>query len=273
MARLFYFSRTMNNIEKLLEIMATLRHPDKGCPWDIEQDFSSIAPYTIEEAYEVADAIERGDMAELKDELGDLLFQVVFYAQMASERGLFDFNDVVRGINDKLVRRHPHVFGDDNTTDKAELERQWEQHKQQERDSKSGQAGTLAGIAATLPALRWSQKLQKRAASTGFDWPDIAPVFDKLEEELQELKAEIGQADNQARILDEYGDVLFVCVNLAKHLRLNAEQALRHANRKFISRFSLMEQLIQQDGASFDDLTLEQMEQYWQQAKQQLASQ
>ena len=159
----------MNEIRQLLAIMARLRDPEAGCPWDIEQDFSSIAPYTIEEAYEVADAIERGDMADLKDELGDLLFQVVFYAQMASERGLFDFNDVVRGINDKLVRRHPHVFGDDNTTDKAELERQWEQHKQQERDSKSGQAGTLAGIAATLPALRWSQKLQKRAASTGFD--------------------------------------------------------------------------------------------------------
>ena len=273
MARLFYFSQIMNNIEKLLEIMAALRHPENGCPWDIEQDFSSIAPYTIEEAYEVADAIERGDMAELKDELGDLLFQVVFYAQMASERGLFDFNDVVRAINDKLVRRHPHVFGDDNTTDKAELERQWEQHKQQERDSKSEQAGALDGIAATLPALRWSQKLQKRAASTGFDWPDIAPVFDKLEEELQELKAEIGRADNQARILDEYGDVLFVCVNLAKHLRLNAEQALRHANRKFIERFTLMEQLIQQDDTVFDDLTLEQMEQYWQLAKQQLASQ
>ena len=273
MARLFYADPMMNDIEKLLEIMTALRHPDNGCPWDIDQDFSSIVPYTIEEAYEVADAIERDDMSELKDELGDLLFQVVFYAQMASEQGLFDFHDVVQGINAKLVRRHPHVFGDNTTTDKAELEQQWEQHKQQERDSKPDHAGALAGIATTLPALRWSQKLQKRAASTGFDWPDIAPVFDKLEEELLELKAEIGESDNQARILDEYGDVLFVCVNLAMHLKINAEQALRHANRKFIDRFNLMEQLIHCDGTSFDDLTLEQMEQYWQRAKQQLATQ
>ena len=261
----------MNNIKKLLEIMAVLRHPDKGCPWDIEQDFSSIVPHTIEEAYEVADAIERGDMAGLKDELGDLLCQVVFYAQMASEQGLFDFNEVVQGLNDKLVRRHPHVFGDDNTTDKAELARQWEQHKQQERDSKPGQAGMLAGIAAALPALRWSQKLQKRAASTGFDWPDIAPVFDKLEEELQELKAEIGGTGNQARIQDEYGDVLFVCVNLAMHLELNAEQALRQANRKFIARFELMVELATAGGEEFGSLSLQQMEHYWQQAKRQLA--
>ena len=261
----------MNNIEKLLQIMALLRHPDKGCPWDIEQDFSSIVPHTIEEAYEVADAIERGDMAGLKDELGDLLFQVVFYAQMASEQGLFDFNEVVQGLNDKLVRRHPHVFGDDNTTDKAELARQWEQHKQQERDSRVESTGVLAGIAASLPALRWSQKLQKRAASTGFDWPDIAPVFDKLEEELQELKAEIGDSDNQARILDEYGDVLFVCVNLAMHLELNAEQALRQANRKFIARFELMVELATAGGEAFGSLSLQQMEHYWQQAKRRLA--
>ncbi len=262
----------MAHIETLLGIMTALRDPQAGCPWDIEQNFSTIAPYTVEEAYEVADAIERNDLAELKDELGDLLFQVVFHAQMASEQGAFDFNDVVRAICDKLTRRHPHVFAEDKTRDKARLERQWEQHKQHERNSKAPNQSALHGVASALPALRWSQKLQKRAVATGFDWPSIEPVFDKLHEEIEELKAEIHQPDNRERILDEYGDVLFVCVNLALHLQLDAEQALRQANRKFIKRFTLMEKLIQQDGKSLSALTLDQMESCWQLAKQKLQS-
>ena len=262
----------MHDINSLLETMRRLRQPETGCPWDIEQDFSSVAPYTIEEAYEVADAIDRGDMHDLKDELGDLLFQIIFHAQMASEAGEFDFADVVDHLDRKLIRRHPHVFADVTTRDKDELEQQWEQHKQKERQNKTMQpeASALDGITSALPALRWSQKIQKRAAGTGFDWPDIRPVFDKLEEELGELKDEIGIEDNADRILDEFGDVMFVCVNLAMHLDINAEQSLRHANNKFITRFTAMEQLMQQEGKQFSDLTLEQMEAYWQRVKKAL---
>ncbi len=262
----------MQPMMRLLEIMRALRDKQKGCPWDLEQDFQSIAPYTVEEAYEVADAIERDDMRDLKDELGDLLFQVVYHAQMAQEAGAFDFQDVVASINDKLVRRHPHVFADVRVQNKAELEQQWEQHKLQEREQKQSHNSTLDGIASALPALRWSHKLQKRAASTGFDWPSIEPVFEKLEEEIAELKAEISQPDNQNRILDEFGDVMFVCVNLAMHLGVNAETALRHANRKFIGRFQTMEQLISQGGTSFDRLSLQQMEAYWQESKKLLST-
>lgn len=260
----------MNEIERLLELMRALRHPESGCPWDIEQNFSSVAPYTVEEAYEVSDAIRRNDMADLKDELGDLLFRVVFHAQMAKEQCEFDFTDVVNSINDKLVRRHPHVFADEQVENPRQLAQRWEQHKRDERHNKNASGTTLDGVASALPALRWSQKLQKRAADTGFDWPDIAPVFDKLNEELDELKQEIGLEDNQQKIMDELGDVLFVCVNLARHLNINAEEALRYANNKFIARFSLMEALIKQDGASLDALTLERMEEYWQRAKTRL---
>ena len=261
----------MNNIARTLEIMAALRHPETGCPWDIEQDFDSIKPHTIEEAYEVADAIERGDMHDLKDELGDLLFQVVYYAQMAAEQGLFDFEEIAAGLNDKLVRRHPHVFGDEEVESKAHLAERWEQHKQAERDNKPANESALDGVAASLPALLWSSKLQKRARRTGFDWPNVEPVFDKMSEELDELRAELVQEDNHERITDEYGDVLFVCVNLGLHLEVNPEEALRHANSKFIDRFTLMERLIDDDGTSFDVLTLEQMEEYWQRAKERLA--
>ncbi len=224
----------MQPIDKLLDIMAALRDKDSGCPWDIEQDFKSISAYTVEEAYEVADAIERNDMHDLKDELGDLLFQVVFHAQMAKEQGEFEFDDVVSAINDKLVRRHPHVFADEQVESTEQLAERWEQHKQAERDDKSideNASSALDGIASSLPALRWSQKIQKRAATTGFDWPNISPVFDKLNEELAELKAEIVHENNHERILDEFGDVLFVCVNLAMHLGINAEEALRYSNR------------------------------------------
>ncbi len=259
----------MQEIQKLLQIMVDLRNPDHGCPWDIKQNFGSIAAYTVEEAYEVADAIERKDMADLKNELGDLLFQVVFHAQMASEQGQFDFVDVVNEINDKLVRRHPHVFGDDKTSDEAKLYKDWEKHKKKERAEKSTQQSSyLDGIAGTMPALRWSEKLQKRAAHHGFDWDDIMPVFDKINEEIGELKAEIAQQGNQERIIDEMGDILFACVNLSRHLGVNPEQALRDSNRKFISRFSIVEQLLQRDAKVMQACSIAELEDYWKQAKQ-----
>jgi ATP diphosphatase len=265
----------MQSIEKLLEIMAALRDKNSGCPWDIEQNFKSISAYTVEEAYEVADAIERDDMHDLKDELGDLLFQVVFHAQMADERSVFDFADVVSAINDKLVRRHPHVFADEQVESNDLLAERWEQHKQAERDKKvinEKAASALDGIASAMPALRWSQKLQKRAAATGFNWPDINPVFDKLNEELAELKAEIIHKNNHEKILDEFGDVLFVCVNMAMHLGVNAEEALRYANNKFIGRYKIMERLIKTENKLLAELSLEQMEAYWRKSKKLLAT-
>ena len=263
----------MKEIETLLQIMADLRNPESGCPWDIKQTFETIAAYTVEEAYEVADAIERNDMEELKSELGDLLFQVVFHAQMASEREQFNFADVVSAISDKLVRRHPHVFGDDDTRDEAKLYSDWEKHKKKERAQKqvSGEqkhAGYLDGIASAMPALRWSEKLQKRAAHHGFDWDDITPVFNKLDEEIGELKAEIVHQDNQQRIVDEMGDILFASVNLSRHLGVNPEQALRDSNRKFISRFEIVEQLLRSDGRQMEDCSVEVLEDYWRKAKQ-----
>ena len=263
----------MKEIHKLLQIMADLRHVETGCPWDIKQDFQSIAAYTVEEAYEVADAIERDDMDDLKNELGDLLFQVVFHAQMAAEKNQFDIVDVVNEINSKLVRRHPHVFADKKTDDEAELNRQWEKHKKEERANKDAQGKSfLDGIAGTLPALRWSEKLQKRAAHHGFDWPDIAPVFDKLNEEIGELKAEIDTRDNQQRISDEMGDILFASVNLSRHLGVNPEQALRDCNRRFISRFNIVEQLLLEKGKAMEDCSVAELEEYWQQAKKIIAS-
>ena len=252
--------------------MANLRSPENGCPWDIKQSFKSIAAYTVEEAYEVADAIEREDMADLKNELGDLLFQVVFHSQIASELSQFDFFDVVKEINDKLVRRHPHVFSNKKINNEAELYSEWEQHKKNERSKKvvcgdQQPESILDGIAATLPALRWSEKIQKRAAHHGFDWESIEPVFDKLQEEIDELKAEIIIEDNQERITDEMGDVFFASVNLSRHLGVNPEQALRDANRKFISRFEIVEQLLQEDGNEMEKCSIEMLEQYWQQAK------
>jgi MazG family protein len=260
-------------IDRLLDIMAALRDPCSGCPWDIEQTFSSISAYTIEEAYEVADAIEREDMHDLKDELGDLLFQVVFHAHMAKEQGQFGFSDVVAAISDKLVRRHPHVFADEKVEDHAALNRAWEQHKKKERQAKPQEHNSLLdGIASTMPALRWSSKLQKRAAHHGFDWEDVTPVFDKLQEEIGELKAEIDCHDNQDRITDEMGDILFACVNLSRHLDVNPEQALRESNRKFIRRFAVLEHLLRQDDKIMDECNVEQLEEYWQKAKRVLSA-
>jgi len=261
-------SENTTQIDSLLEIMVALRDPEKGCPWDIEQTFKTISAYTIEEAYEVADAIERMDMHDLKDELGDLLFQVVFHARMAEELGEFNFDDVARAISEKLVRRHPHVFGDEVAGSHEELHRAWEQQKKNERQAKElKHKSVLDGIASTMPALRWSSKLQKRAAHHGFDWEDVAPVFDKLQEEIGELKAEIEHENNQERIADELGDILFACVNLSRHLDVNPEQALRDSNIKFISRFTVVEQLLQQDGRQMDNCSVEELEAYWQKAK------
>jgi MazG family protein len=261
-------SENTRQIDSLLEIMVALRDPEKGCPWDIEQTFKTISAYTIEEAYEVADAIERMDMHDLKDELGDLLFQVVFHARMAEELGEFNFDDVARAISEKLVRRHPHVFGDEVAGSHEELHRAWEQQKKNERQAKEPEhKSVLDGIASTMPALRWSSKLQKRAAHHGFDWEDVAPVFDKLQEEIGELKAEIVHENNQERIADELGDILFACVNLSRHLDVNPEQALRDSNLKFISRFTVVEQLLQEDGRLMDDCSVEELEAYWQKSK------
>jgi ATP diphosphatase len=264
----------VQELKRLLEIMRALRDPETGCPWDIEQDFKSISAYTIEEAYEVADAIERNDMHDLKDELGDLLFQVVFHSQMADEHSDFCFTDVVEAINDKLVRRHPHVFAGESREDKAQLNEAWEQHKKKERDEKGISKSSavtesaLAHVATTLPALRWSEKLQKKAARAGFDWDELPPVYAKLEEELDELRHEVDIENNHDRISEEMGDLLFSCVNLSRHLDVNPEQALRDANRKFISRFTVVEQLVLKDGKTMDDCTIEELEAYWQKAKE-----
>ena len=259
----------MKNMSRLLEIMASLRDPQTGCPWDRKQSFESIVPYTLEEAYEVADSIERKQMTELRDELGDLLFQVVFYAQMAKEQGLFDFNDVVAAINDKLVRRHPHVFAGDACQDEASLNDAWEASKAAERDDRADTetASILEGVALALPALKRSQKLQKRAARTGFDWPSIEPVMAKIEEEMGELR-EAMQAGDEPAIFEESGDLLFSCVNLARHLRVDAEEALRSCNHKFERRFSQVEQSARQAARPLEDCGIEELEAWWQAAKQ-----
>ncbi|MBO0334953.1 nucleoside triphosphate pyrophosphohydrolase [Sneathiella sp. CAU 1612] len=259
--------KSSTSINQLLDIMEKLRNPDGGCPWDLEQNFETIAPHTIEEAYEVAEAIARNDMAELKDELGDLMFQVVFYAQMAKEAGDFDFNDVIEAISEKMIRRHPHVFG---TADIATAEAQttaWEETKAQERAEKTKDSdkapSALDGVAETLPALTRAVKLQKRAARVGFDWPSITPVFDKIEEELGELRAEIDENGSKDRIAEEYGDLLFVLANLGRHLELDPETVLRAANRKFVRRFQIVEQRLENKGKSLDQCSLEEMDDVW----------
>ncbi len=256
-------------MKKLLDVMAALRDPDGGCPWDVKQTLKSIIPYTLEEAYEVADAIEQDDMAALKSELGDLLFQVVFYAQIAQEQGEFAFNDVVDGISEKLIRRHPHVFADAQYSDEGVLNEEWEKAKAAERDeeSKVEKASILDGVAMALPALKRAQKLQKRAARAGFDWPEIEPVFAKIEEEIQELREAMQQTD-KALVHEEMGDVLFSCVNLSRHLGVDSEESLRSCNQKFERRFSYIEETLKSKQQSFDSRSLDQLEQLWQDAKQ-----
>ena len=245
---------------RLLEIMARLRAPD-GCPWDQVQDFASIAPYTIEEAFEVADAIARDDRAALVDELGDLLLQTVYHARMAEERGWFAFADVANAISDKMIRRHPHVFGEAIEADPA----RWEAQKAAERATRA-ETGTLAGIPLALPALIRAEKITKRAARVGFDWPDAEAVLDKLAEEVAELRAELPAAD-PVRMADELGDILFVVANLARKLKLDPEACLRGANDKFSRRFNYVEQHLACEGKTPDDSSLEEMEEGWAAAK------
>ena len=263
------------DIASLLAIMAKLRDPDGGCPWDLAQDFSTIAPYTIEEAYEVTDAIDRGDLGDLKDELGDLLLQVVFHAQMAKERGAFEFGDVVAAICDKMTRRHPHVFADEARRSDADAQlRHWEDLKRAEREAK-GDADTsaLAGISRGLPEWQRAVKLQHKAAKVGFDWPDPAPVLEKLHEEIEEVRVEFAavaaapdDVEARARLEDELGDILFVCANLARHAKVDVGTALRRANLKFERRFRAMEALAAADGGLAGQ-ALEAQDRYWDRAK------
>lgn len=251
---------------RLLEIMRRLRDPETGCPWDIEQDFSTIAPYTIEEAYEVADAIEREEWQELKGELGDLLFQSVFHAQMATEAGLFTFDEVADTMSDKMVARHPHVFGDETRDKSAEQQtKDWETIKAAERAGKE-QTGTLDGVAVGLPALLRAMKLQKRAARVGFDWPDTSHVLDKIIEESREL-IEARESLPHDKIEEEMGDLLFVMANLARHLSIDPEAALRGANAKFVRRFEYIERELAKDGRKPDQSDLQEMDALWDEAK------
>lgn len=264
-------SPDLSPMAELLRIMARLRNPDGGCPWDIEQTFATIAPFTIEEAYEVEDAIARNDLAGLKDELGDLLLQVVFHARMAEEAGHFDFGDVARAINDKMIRRHPHVFGDTDLDAVGGERKLWETIKAEERAAKPADPNpvseALAGVSSGLPGFTRAVKLQGRAARVGFDWPDKGPVIAKIKEELGELEAEIASGD-AAATEEEFGDFLFVVANLARHLKLDPESCLRAANRKFERRFTAMEKIINDGGNQLSDCDLATMDRAWDQAKQ-----
>jgi len=258
-------------IERLLWVMARLRDPAGGCPWDLEQNFATIAPYTIEEAYEVADAIARGDLDELEAELGDLLLQVVYHAQMAKEAGRFDFDAVAEGIAAKMIRRHPHVFGDAAVEGAVAQSRAWEETKAAEREGKAAARGARHGllddVPLALPALLRAQKLQRRAARVGFDWGELGPVIAKVEEELGELRHEIAAAAPEERLADEIGDLLFAAVNLARHLGVDGEAALRATNAKFERRFGAIERALAAAGRRLEDASLDEMEALWQQAK------
>jgi ATP diphosphatase len=264
------------NIEQLLNIMSQLRDPQRGCPWDSKQTFESIVPHTIEEAYEVADAIEKKDYVELKGELGDLLFQVVFYAQLAKENDLFEFQDVIDTLSEKLIRRHPHVFTDTEFADEQAVHANWEAEKEKERslkaqtDNKAESA--LDNIPLALPALIRAYKIQKRCANVGFDWKTLDPVVDKIKEELDEVLVEVHRDDlteqqRQDRIEDELGDLLFANVNLVRHLHCNPEKVLRQANRKFETRFHLVELEVLRQGKQMTDCSLEELEVIWQEIK------
>jgi ATP diphosphatase len=255
------------DIGRLIDIMAALRTPKTGCPWDLEQNFATIAPYTIEEAYEVADAIARGDLADLRDELGDLLLQVVFHARMAEEQGAFDFGDVVEAITAKLIRRHPHVFGDEGSQTPRAVEGLWERIKAQEKAArgKPQQAGALAGVPVALPALNRALKLQDKASKVGFDWNDPRAVLHKIREEADEIEAALdGEATSAA---GEVGDLLFAAVNLARHLRADPEALLRQTNQKFERRFAAIEQALAAKGKAPQDATLAEMDALWDAAK------
>lgn len=258
------------DITRLIEIMAALRDKKTGCPWDIEQNFATIAPYTIEEAYEVAEAIAQDDMMELRDELGDLLLQVVYHAQLARETGAFAFPDVVEAITTKMIRRHPHVFGDETAKAAGHAKEVWERVKAEEKRERSGsmpaEKRVLDGVPVALPALMRAVKLQQKASTVGFDWNDPKAVLAKLREELAEIEAEIDGATHD-RLEDEVGDLLFAAANLARHLKVDADQALRHANAKFVKRFGAIEDVLAAGGRSPADASLDEMEELWQKAK------
>lgn len=270
------------DIKRLIEIMAALRTPGTGCPWDLEQDFATIAPYTIEEAYEVADAIQRGDMVDLREELGDLLLQVVYHARLSEEQGAFAFPDVVEAITAKMIRRHPHVFGDDDARSAGIAKGMWEKIKQQEkleRASAREAAGLgeerrrfLDDVPSIFPALTEAEKLQRRAARVGFDWGSAGPVLDKIREETEELASEItadGETPDRERIAGEIGDLIFAVTNLARHLDIDPEEALKRTNRKFRRRFAAIEDAAEAGGRTLADMSLDEMEAVWQAAKSQ----
>ncbi len=257
----------LTELNRLHQIMIQLRDPETGCPWDVAQDFASIAPYTIEEAYEVADAIQFGDRDAIRDELGDLLLQVMFHARIAEEEGSFTLADVAKSISDKMVLRHPHVFGNDDRPSNSSQNRFWEDIKEKERAEK-GKVRTLDGIAKGLPPMLRALKLQKRAARIGFDWPEVAQVLDKLQEEAAELTAELEcPTKDQNRIKDEVGDLLFVAINLARKAGVDPETALQACNRKFERRFNYMEKKVELKGKKLNDTSLKEMEGHWQDAK------
>jgi MazG family protein len=262
---------TLPPMQRLLAIMARLRDPDGGCPWDLEQTFATIAPHTIEEAYEVAEAIQNNDLEGLRDELGDLLFQVVFYAQMASESGDFTFEDVAEAICRKMISRHPHVFGGREIGSAEEQTVAWEEHKSRERASKAGNEGgkvsLLEGVSVALPGLTRAAKLGKRAARGGFDWPDAKPVFAKIREELEELEEALSEDQGHDRLTEETGDLLFAVANLSRHLGVDSEGALRHANAKFERRFRHMEDALERQGAALSEKLLSELEDLWNLAK------
>jgi len=268
----------MYKLDDLLYLMARLRDPQHGCPWDLKQNYASIVPYTLEEAYEVADTIERGDFQQLPGELGDLLFQVVYYSQLAREEGRFNFADVVDGITRKLIRRHPHVFVDGDLygepdparLEEAAIKQRWEELKAEERAARAAepeQLSLLDDVPSALPALSRAVKLQKRAAQVGFDWPETLPVFDKVREELDEVLEAMSEDDHQA-MTDEVGDLLFAVTNLARHLKVDPEAALRAANGKFERRFRYIELMLREQGRSLEACTLEELDSLWNRAKQ-----
>jgi MazG family protein len=254
-------------LDRLLEVMRRLRDPERGCPWDIEQTFATIAPYTIEEAYEVADAIERADWDALPRELGDLLLQVVYHTQMGAEQGRFDFDAVAHGVADKMIARHPHVFGEDEVACSAALKAIWEERKAEERAAKGGDPSVLADVPVGFPALTRALKLQKRAARVGFDWGAAEPILDKLKEEIAELEEAVADGAPPAERELELGDLLFTMVNLARHLEIDPEAALRATNAKFERRFRSIEAATARDGGTAGGLTLDELEALWERAK------
>ena len=268
------FMKNTTPTENLKTVMARLRHPTEGCPWDRDQTFASVAPYTIEEAYEVSDAIDCKDMSSLKEELGDLLLQIVFHSRMAEESGYFDFDEVAQNITDKMIRRHPHVFGEEGERSKEFHGDQWEEQKKRERTEKALRRGDhtpsiLDDVALSLPALMRSEKLGKRAAKVGFDWPDIDSVFEKMNEEIQELKNELeAKTISREAVEEELGDMLLTVVSLARHLQVNPELALRRGSAKFEQRFRFVEKRLEKDGYCPENASLEELESLWQEAKQ-----